>query len=389
MCGIIGGVIKANNGFFLSETKIIDELLYMDALRGDDSTGLAIFSKDGELQILKDCYEAAVFRYSSEYQVALLKLIKDGKAVIGHNRKKTMGAADAASAHPFVINDQDLKPRFSFVHNGTLVNHTSLSSGLASNLEEIDVYTHTPPETEVDSEVLGTMLCLAEGDKTKLECMLGKVYGAYACVWIDQEFEKLYMLRNHERPLFIAETNMGVFWASEPAFLHAACSRNRLKIDKCYQIDTDTLYTINLSDSFAAISMEKLSPKKVMAPTKAPTPTTLENTSVKARGRMSKSAYKKFSKRYTGTKSGFYVNDYVTRHPGENGYFAGWHIWGTTDDDLMARAILPPMSAHEVRCVWEGAYVSGMIDSMYYDETTGRPVLLLNNIVVDSYETCH
>jgi glucosamine 6-phosphate synthetase-like amidotransferase/phosphosugar isomerase protein len=104
MCGIIGSVIKAQNGFFNGDVKTVEELLYIDALRGPDSTGLACFYNDGEMQLVKQASEAAWFRCEKEYDAVFKKLVSKGKAVIGHNRKKTVGKIDHDSAHPFAIN---------------------------------------------------------------------------------------------------------------------------------------------------------------------------------------------------------------------------------------------------------------------------------------------
>jgi predicted glutamine amidotransferase len=386
MCGIVGSVAKATYGYCHSDSRVFDELLYIDALRGDDSTGVAVMYNDGDMQVIKDTGEAAFFRYHKDYHDLLTALVKKGKAVIGHNRKKTTGGADAESAHPFVIPDAWGLPRFAFVHNGTLTNHYTLSKDLEKNLEEIDVYGHTKPSTDVDSETLGTMICLAEGDKTKLETVLSKVSGAYACVWMDNEQEKVYMVRNSERPLFLAATSMGWCWASEPGFLYATCNRNRLKVETCEQIDIDTLYTFDLAKN--SLVKEKLTLKKA-------TPATRPATHIK-RGKavgantfrsLSKNGFKKLKARLMGTSMCFFVDDYVERHIGDLGN-AGWHVWGCNADDQICRAVLAGMTENDLVFDYAGAWLEGTVFEVAYDESVQNAVFYLRNLKKVTNETC-
>jgi glucosamine 6-phosphate synthetase-like amidotransferase/phosphosugar isomerase protein len=39
MCGIVGMVVKPNNGFSVKTENVFNQLLYADAVRGEDSTG--------------------------------------------------------------------------------------------------------------------------------------------------------------------------------------------------------------------------------------------------------------------------------------------------------------------------------------------------------------
>ena len=82
------------------------------------------------------------------------RVISKGKALIGHNRKATVGSVNNATAHPFVVGDS-----FAMVHNGTLRNHKALA------------------DTVVDSEALAIHLSkvlVEDFDKLKFEEEIGK-----------------------------------------------------------------------------------------------------------------------------------------------------------------------------------------------------------------------
>jgi len=123
ICGIVGVVIKANNGL----TKRIEDsfynLLFVDTLRGDDSTGIIAVEKDTTFHIMKEASEAAWFIPQAQYSKVGKGMWTTGKALIGHNRKGTMGKVEDENAHPFVVDDD-----FAMVHNGTLTKSQNLKS---------------------------------------------------------------------------------------------------------------------------------------------------------------------------------------------------------------------------------------------------------------------
>lgn len=382
MCGLVLAAIKSQNGFFNGDLKSFEEMLYMDALRGPDSTGLACFYNDGEMQLVKDTSEAAFFRYATNYDDVIKRLIKNGKAVVGHNRKKTMGLIDDASAHPFAIADANGDVRYLFVHNGTLTNTTTLEKSLKPEVVL---------ESQVDSEVLGNMLCPLDGNKEAIEEALGTVFGAYACIWIDQKAEKLYMVRNSDRPLFLAETSVGYFAASEPGFIYAALSRNRLKVDKCEQIDANALYSIDLSDNLLKLTKEELTIKKAMPVAITGTTkrhgrgaTKAHTFSNKTDGKISKNEFKRFYKKYIGSIGSFFIDDYVERTIGD--WKSGWWVWGTDDAKYelphQARGVLRAMPEADLVVEHAGTTIWGRITNITRDEETGMPVMMLSNLSV-------
>ena len=61
MCGIVGMVSKTHVGISKQAEDTFMQLLYANALRGDDSTGLICVEKDSSFHIMKQATEAAWF----------------------------------------------------------------------------------------------------------------------------------------------------------------------------------------------------------------------------------------------------------------------------------------------------------------------------------------
>jgi len=307
MCGLVGVLYKGSNGFCASDRDIFEDMLYIDALRGDDSVGVAAFYNDGSAELVKEALVHVMdFLEEEPYKKVHDALVAKGKAVIGHNRKATKGKVVEENAHPWLIDD-----RFMFMHNGTL--HT---------------WKHLA-DTEVDSEALGIHLTKCEGNKEKLETALSNVYGAYACVWIDQLKEKLYILRNKERPLCYGINSFGVAFASEAGFVATACARRSTKITEWEEIEVDTLYEFDLSDNGDVTKpvKTKLEVKKATVSThKAAKGTgqdvtalclgTKRKTSGGVKGTVpfrdaaSRNSLKRFRKQFIGRSLDFYCDDY-------------------------------------------------------------------------------
>ncbi len=252
MCGLVGLINKYNAGFTLGQENAFFEMLYADAVRGYDSTGVVGVTRHGDMFIAKEAYEAAFvipqIKGEEFFKENMSTARNEGKIWIGHNRKATMGKTNDENAHPFVIDKQ-----FAFVHNGTLLNHSALA------------------KTDVDSKALALVLYDAMGKedwKEALEEVLGRVWGAYACVWYDQRVHKLYMLRNKERPLSIIETPNAFYWASEPAMAAWILTRNGYKDKECTLISVkeNTLMEFDVNNTTLKMIETEVSPKKAFTP---------------------------------------------------------------------------------------------------------------------------
>lgn len=242
MCGIIGIWMKENKGFLKKNEDCFYQMLYANALRGDDSTGVIGIERDASFHIAKEAMASAWSGpqiQSSEFGKAMWSY---GRAMIGHNRKKTIGEVKDETAHPFVVDNT-----FALVHNGTLFNHKALR------------------DTEVDSQALAIVIKEAfdqDDWKSALETTLGKVFGAYALAFYDQKREKAYLLRNSDRPLSLIETDDAWYFCSEGLMGAWILTRNGYaqKDIKIVGVNEHELVTYDLVKG--TISFDKLTPKK-------------------------------------------------------------------------------------------------------------------------------
>jgi predicted glutamine amidotransferase len=316
MCGIVGLVTKQTNGLHKQTEDSFFQMLYADALRGDDSTGIIAVEKDTTFHIAKEAVAADWFisslkGYTEHKQQIIAPMYACGKAYIGHNRKKTIGKISDETAHPFVV-----EKTFAMVHNGTLHNHRDLA------------------KTEVDSEALAIHLqkAIAAGGKElkdvkeKLEEALGKVYGAYAIAAYDQVYHRVYLLRNKDRPLSICETDNAYYFMSEALMGAWILPRNNYKYAdlKFHHLLEHQLAVIDLDTN--KMVLEQLVPKRLgYSSTPAQnstshhgsttaTRTTTNATSGKTGKPMTtEKELKKFRKDWLGKRVSFWADDYFEK----------------------------------------------------------------------------
>lgn len=223
MCGIVGFITAAANGFIQDELNAFRDMLVVDSVRGFDSTGVYGVANTGNVEIAKAAMTGAQFVTTKEYKAFSSEAYMQGQFIVGHNRYATIGTVNDKNAHPFWVDDKII-----LVQNGTYK---------GSHKHHKDV--------EVDTEAIAHVLS-EEPDVSKA---LKKVNAAYALVWYNTENHTLHMIRNNERPLWHADTKFGsVMFASEPEFILMAASRNKLALKGLPElIDENTLYTYKLN----------------------------------------------------------------------------------------------------------------------------------------------
>ena len=178
MCGIIGMFDVAAGGLFSSDDKPFFDMLLLNSIRGVDSTGLmGIDPKKNLVDSVKAVgspYDLVMWEASQRF---MKRIGSKYYGVIGHGRSATVGSIKAQNAHPFKHGN------ITMVHNGTLRNYEALKK--RHNIE-----------FEVDSEAICYLINHLGINET-----IKEIEGAYAMAWYNLETKKVYILRNHERPL--------------------------------------------------------------------------------------------------------------------------------------------------------------------------------------------
>ena len=221
MCGVIGMVSSEPSGFNQSNIKIFNNLLWVNTLRGNDSTGVFGVNKHGNVDFLKTVGSAHNMLSSDEYKDFKSEMYSDYQMVVGHNRAATRGMITDENAHPFIEDTTIL------VHNGTLINHGKL----------------TKEVVEVDSHAI-----LHSIVERGYEDTLKDIEGAFTLAWYDTKDKTLRVIRNNERPLFIASTVGAWYFASEKEMLELVLGREQVDIADMTECKPGVMYYWELED---------------------------------------------------------------------------------------------------------------------------------------------
>lgn len=202
MCGIVGVINKnPRRGFNHREAELFRTLLLLDTLRGKDSTGIFGVDADGNVDIAKDTLTGSEFTKKKEYTDVERKMIRDGFALIGHNRAATRGNVVEKNAHPFWYKDEVV-----LVHNGTFTE---------DHKKHADV--------EVDSEALCHLI--GQHSVDDVDTVFNKINAAYATVWYDVRDKSLNIVRNDQRPLHFYDLGNAFVISSEKSIMLFALAR--------------------------------------------------------------------------------------------------------------------------------------------------------------------
>jgi len=205
MCGIVGIVSNCSNGFSAKEMGAFAQLLFLDTVRGYDSTGVFGVSNNRNVVIHKDAIHGLDFLQTKEFKEFKGAMISNGKIVVGHNRAATRGTIVDKNAHPFWVDDKIV-----LVQNGTYKgDHKHLKN------------------TDVDTEAVAHVI----SETDTVENALQKINASYALVWYNADKSELNLIRNDERPLYIAKFfGTGLMFASEAIMIQYAAAREDLKL---------------------------------------------------------------------------------------------------------------------------------------------------------------
>lgn len=240
MCGLVG-VMDPYLG--TPDIILMEQLLYADALRGMDSTGIAAFTKNFQTQDygyswIKDAVPAYDMFNTQLYNEWVTGALRGStKVLMGHNRAATMGSITTRNSHPFVAGDIIL------CHNGTLRDWSNLPDG---------------QNFDVDSEAIAHSI-----NEIGVEDTVSRLDGAFALTWLDMSNLTFNMIRNTQRPLCLRTNDLDnrAVWASESEMLSWILKRKNLDytFKNEWEVEPGMLFTFPLDQTkIADFSTEKL-----------------------------------------------------------------------------------------------------------------------------------
>jgi len=218
MCGIVGIIGKQKNKFLLSHLDLFEEMLWADALRGRDATGAFSVLSNTQVKLIKNEQGPEFLVGTKEWDKFRQTTMATGHVLIGHNRKATFGNITRENAHPFA------EQNIILVHNGTVSNNITIKN------------------VEVDSHVICHNIVKDGYEKT-----LKELDGSFALIWYNIKEQKLYAIRNDQRPLCVSESDNFVFFASEGYMLGWLLARNNIKTEKITMLDPMKLQIFSFS----------------------------------------------------------------------------------------------------------------------------------------------
>ncbi|MEK7594279.1 MAG: glutamine--fructose-6-phosphate transaminase (isomerizing) [Patescibacteria group bacterium] len=196
MCGIVGYIGNK------SGTDIVLQGLEALEYRGYDSAGIALATKDGTNNVIKQAGRVSGLVKTVEAQKA------DSNLVIGHTRWATHGSPTSINAHPQTNASQTI----SVVHNGIIENFAELREKLQG--EGYKFISET--DTEVMPNLIDFYLKQLPTFEAAFQAALNDVRGAYAIAAIHgSEPETLYAARLSS-PLVIGVGDKENILASDP-----------------------------------------------------------------------------------------------------------------------------------------------------------------------------
>jgi hypothetical protein len=190
MCGVVGAVSIDTLSFPVEGW--FKNALYVDGLRGMDSTGIIKVTSQNDVSIVKKALPPNEFL---DLKATDKFFSGANKVLVGHNRWATKGAVNHENAHPFV------HEHITLVHNGSLFTHHSLKDG---------------NKFVVDSEAICYSIAHDGAEET-----IKKLNGSFSLVWWDDQKKTLNFCRNDERPMYLSGTpdEKTCVFASEPEII--------------------------------------------------------------------------------------------------------------------------------------------------------------------------
>lgn len=232
MCGLVGFVstdVTFQSSF--NKRKFLKEGLYVTALRGMDSTGIAFVRKKNinfktSVEIYKEAVPAFEFLAGGKFNKAINTNFNEVVVALGHARAATIGEVSDNNAHPF------RRGAIILTHNGTLdkVNNDKEMSNFATDSDWI------------------CHLMSTKGHRVALE----QIVGDYAVAWYNNITKQFSMARNDKRTLFFAygDNPHTLIYSSDREMLKLLAARSGLGLheNKIFSVIPGKIITFNITD---------------------------------------------------------------------------------------------------------------------------------------------
>lgn len=245
MCGIVGIISRKIGGLYAPDLELFEQALIINTIRGKDGVGAFTAFKNKQAKAIKHGSNPFELFKTKEWSEWRSEALSRGRFVMGHNRYSTRGASNTDNAHPFV------EENIILIHNGTIHNEEQL----------------TKNKVEVDSNAIAHALV----EKTPQE-VFPNIMGAFACVWFDVTKQKLFVIRNDQRPLSMIVSEEYYFLSSEPWIMCAPANRQNRKIGDIIDIKPGDLYEFDMEGKYTVTTLDMT--KKAQRSTGAATTTT-------------------------------------------------------------------------------------------------------------------
>jgi predicted glutamine amidotransferase len=205
MCGLVALHTKSNLlRYHVDEFK---QKMLINSLRGAHSTGIAGF-KGGRYNFIKSNGSPyALYNHAESTQ--FFEGAIEYQTIIGHGRHATRGEINAYNQHPF------REGNIVLAHNGGITNYNELR----------DEKKHS--HITVDSHLVCALI-----NEQGYTNVLPQLQGAYVLMWYDLDEETFHIVRNSQRPLWMAQNTADtmIYFASEKETLIWNSTRNNTPI---------------------------------------------------------------------------------------------------------------------------------------------------------------